>query len=100
MTREQLICQCHKAIVPYEKWINLDTPEALLKVGELLVLLLAGCQFKILTEQDGGNCITDERTIWVKIKHWVFEQEEKWQPGAYYLPTDRRLAEASGDDWY
>jgi hypothetical protein len=103
-TREQLIAICEKAIVPEEKWGNRDSASAQQKVGMAWAFLKAGVPFKVLTEHGHGNLVTDERTIWLEfhIKDfgcWDYREGERGVETTY-LPTEKRLAECEGEDWY
>lgn len=104
-TREYLIDICEKAIVPVNKWGDRDTPRSMANVGITYVYLKAGCEFRILTKEIGRRePITDDSTICLEIKSPTFRsieygnREGEWDH--YYLPTNKRLQEAKGNDWY
>ena len=95
-TRKYLIEMCEKSIVPYEKWRNRDSYFSHVTIGTLLVCLRAGCKFRISHK---GTCATDERTIWVEIQYYNgFKHKNVWE--MCYLPTQKRLDEVNGEDWY
>lgn len=110
-TREELIAICERAFVPQEHWWDRDTAGAQIKMGSCLALLKAGCYFEIQYTKDGSGCSTDENTIWIQF--WVhdfiwFETEHterdekgnKFHDYHFYLPTESRLDERKGMDWY
>lgn len=102
-TREQLIALCERAIVPHNKWGNRDSAAAQRGVGKLWALLKCGCAFEIMRRKKFGDiCITDDRTIYVTVTlkgFGTFEGGPK-ETEIFYLPTEKRLQEYSGDDWY
>lgn len=107
-TREELIARCEKSIVNVKLWRNRDTPGAQEGVGHLWALLKAGCEFKVQTAENDTSrskmCITDDRTIWVVVLDVptfnTFDQGTAPCNETFYLPTDKRLEEAAGTDWY
>ena len=100
-TREELIRLCEKAIVPCDKWSNRDSSDAIRQIGNTWALLKAGCPFKVLTE---GNLKTDDRTIWVECTFTNFMGYECGVDDnakeTNYIPTEKRLKEKKGSDWY
>jgi len=99
-TREKLIEICGKSIVPQNQWFNRDSAGAQRQVGELFVLLQAGCDFEILTD---GLCATDEHTIWVEVEYKgfsYFDYGTSPSKDTFYLPTEKRLQDRVGTDWY
>jgi hypothetical protein len=107
-SREKLIEICEKSIVPLPEWGDRDTPSAQENVGLCWVLLKSGCDFSVLVEPEekGDRCVTDERSIWLRIR-WPsfldFECEKEGDPSnqeLFYLPTERRLEKTQGGDWY
>jgi hypothetical protein len=107
-SREKLIEICEKSIVPLTLWGNRDTPSAQEKVGLCWVLLKAGCKFNVLVEPEekGCQCVTDENTVWLRIRWPSFLDIECGEEGdcsndeLFYLPTLKRLGENEGGDWY
>jgi hypothetical protein len=102
-SREELISICEQAIVPETEWRNRDTPHSQERVGICWALLKAGCEFEIASH--GGQCSTDERTIWLTVKHMTFASFEYGRYGndeyeIFYLPTPERLKQREGRDWY
>lgn len=98
--RDKIIALCDKAIVHHSKWSDRDTPEAQISVATIRAYLMAGCPFRIKTRKKNAHddTVTNERTIWIEIKHYIFEDELGW--GVYYMPTEKRIEEANGNDWY
>jgi hypothetical protein len=92
-TREQLIELCDKAIVPFEKWQNRDTPKAQSDIGTIRAYLKAGCKYRIVTDMPG-----DPETIWLQIHHYQFEDGADWH--LYYMPSQKKIDAANGGDWY
>ena len=104
-TRENLIEICKQSFVSYKIWNDRDSLEAQKQLGVALVLLTVGCPFKILDE---GTLKTDDHTIWLEIKAPGFgtfesgeiEDESYFESDNYYLPTEKRLKDRQGSDWY
>lgn len=108
-TREELIKICQKAFIAQEKWNNRDSASSQIALGSCYALLKAGCYFEIQYTKDSTGCSTDENTIWIQF--WVhdfswFEYNEDNAKGTkdhnyhFYLPTEKRLKERKGGDWY
>lgn len=97
--REQLVDLCNKASVHYTKWRNRDSADAQRQVGELSALLKSNCPFEVVTE---GSWKTDDQTIVVQVefKGFIFFEEGELSKETFYLPTQKRLDEAAGGDWY
>lgn len=107
-TREELIKICEQAFVPQNKWHNRDSSSAQIHLGECYALLKAGCHFEM--NQDGPK--PDDQTIWIQffVKDFLwFEGSQETEFGnksnsqedyLYYLPTQKRLDKANGQDWY
>ena len=100
-TREDLIKICEQAFVKEEDWHDRDSEYSQCSLGECYALLRAGCDFEVIYEDD--ICGTDEHTIWLYVYSegfgyfdWGGEKEKHH----YYLPTQKRLDEANGGDWY
>ena len=101
-TREKLIEICEKATVKESDWNNRDSADAQRQLGEAWALLKAGCEFFVRTS---GNCATDTKTIWIEIESLGFKYFECGSTNSkdsetYYLPTEERLADRAGKDWY
>ena len=105
-TREDLIKICEQAFVPEDKWHDRDSENAQCKLGECYSLLKAGCDFEVIYEDE--VCGTDEYTIWLYIyskgfmwfEDWGEDRDSSKEKHLYYLPTQKRLDEANGGDWY
>lgn len=99
-SREELLSICDRSFVDHDKWSDRDTAQMQRQLGECYVLLKDGCEFKILF--DGNSCNTDEDTIWLEITFNGFSSFEggKQETETYYLPTEKKLVEANGGDWY
>jgi len=93
--REDLIDLCSCALVEQSKWENRDSAAAQSQVGQLWALLLAGCEYEV-TEADA---------IRLQVKTRGFQSFENGSDSAddvefFYLPTDAKLQEVAGGDWY
>lgn len=108
-SREALIAICERATVPQERWRNRDTSGAQRQMGEALVLLRAGCDFRVLVGDEGPtktynrHLITNERVIWVEITFKGFDHFEQGghlDDETFYLPTAAVLDAVDGGDWY
>ena len=105
-TREDLIKICEQAFVPENMWHDRDSESSQRKLGECYALLKAGCDFRVVYDDD--LCGTDENTIWLYVYSNGFSWFEDWgedrylskEKHHYYLPTQKRLDEANGGDWY
>lgn len=105
MTREELIDLCEKALVPQEKWRNRDSAEAQLQIGRCWALLRAGCEFRICDREEDDPCLTNEYTVWVEITYKGFDYfdslyDESMDEATFYIPTQKRIEERNGRDWY
>lgn len=99
-TRESLIDICERAIVAEKDWLNRDSSSATRQLGELWALLKSDCKFKVVTS---GSWKTDDDTIVVEVQFsgfMSFEIGEGYETETFYLPTEKRLKEANGKDWY
>lgn len=103
--REALLAICEASCVEQHKWRDRDSAEAQMQVGKCYALLKAHCDFKVMEgEPKAGQCVTDERTIWVEVEYEGFMYHEDPECGrqkdTFYLPTPARLDETKGEDWY
>ena len=102
--RAELIALCEAASVPQDSWSNRDSKGAQTQVGEALMLLRAGCSFRIETNDPKTN----DETIWLRIESEGFNAFEMGRDSAdgyldddlFYIPTAKRLAAMAGKDWY
>jgi len=101
-SREYLISICERSIVPESRWSNRDSSSAQRQLGECLVLLKAGCQYRVCDLPSDNLFITDDRIIWIEITLKGFSWFESGivEVETYYLPTTKRLHESQGGDWY
>jgi hypothetical protein len=102
MTTEELIARCEAAVVPVERWSNRDSAGAQRQIGEALVLLRAGAEWREAIDPK-----SDERTLWIEITYPGFEAFEcgrddrtYWADDLFYIPTAARVAASEGSDWY
>ena len=100
-SRTKLIDICERAIVHKRNWDDRDSSDAILQVGKAWALLKAGCEFTILTK---SSLKTTEDTIWIEISYTDFSGFENDvddnRKTNFYLPTESRLEENKGKDWY
>ena len=88
-----------------KKWGDRDTPSSQEKTALLLMYLRVGCDYKIL---DNGSLKTDTWTIWIEIKlpldfsaiECGMSYDELDNTDTFYLPTEVRLNQCNGKDWY
>lgn len=114
-TREELISLCERAIVPQEKWQNRDSESAQKGVGRVWQLLKCGCKYEICTKDNSPDYYSDAET-W-KIKFWVqsfmwfengiedddedgYDTDSNGQYLSFFIPTEKSLEAADGEDWY
>ena len=111
-TREDLLRICEQAFVSEDKWHDRDSENAQSQLGECYALLKDGCEFEV-TYDDDDICGTDENTIWLFVysKGFMYyesvcgnetpeELKSYKEKKHFYLPTQKRLDEANGEDWY
>jgi hypothetical protein len=99
-TRQELISLCEQGIIPVEKWANNDTTAAQLQLGSCWLSLKAGCKFEI--KNIGIYLIT------LIVFYPIFCTNENGESlnsselaeGSFVIPTQRRLDEKKGEDWY
>lgn len=110
-TREDLLKICEQAFVSEDKWHDRDSEDAQSKLGECYALLKDGCEFEVIYDDD--ICGTNENTIWLYTYSKGFMYYESvWgnetpkelksykEKKHFYLPTQKRLDEVNGEDWY
>lgn len=96
--REVLIDLCERGSAPENTWRNRDSAGAVRQLGECLALLRAGCAFTL-----AGSPQSNKKTWWVEITYkgfGVFDAGDEYDVDTFYIPTDARLREANGRDWY
>lgn len=98
-TREVLIDLCERSIVPVDQWSDRDSAQCMIQLGSCLALLKCGCDFKVLYED---VLCTNEETIWVEIEYPGFAAFEGFNStkSNFWLPTEKRLRDNQGRDWY
>lgn len=98
LTRETLIGLCEAGSVPESRWSDRDSAGAQLQLGECLMLLRAGCEWRIDESMDdrAGS------THWVEIRYKGFDwfEEHVMSEDLFYVPSSERLAKVAGGDWY
>ena len=108
-TRKKLIEICEQSFVNQDKWTNRDSAESQISLGSCYALLKCGCHYEIKYTEDGTGCNTDERTIWIQflVKDFMWfegcDEDERGNENHdyhFYLPTQKRLDETKGNDWY
>lgn len=104
-SREELIDLCERAVIPEVKWSNRDSASSQMQIGKALQLLKCGCQYEVLFEEGKNALCTNDETVWIEVKYDGFKTFE-YGDGAgkeretFYIPTDKRLKETDGKDWY
>jgi hypothetical protein len=99
-TRKRLIALCEQGIVQVDKWMDRDTPATQQQLGICWAYLKAGCNFTIISEE--------EEFLYLTIFHPTFRTIESQHPGEpeelestdFYIPTERKIKECKGRDWY
>ena len=106
-SRENLIGICESSVVQESKWHDRDSPSAHEQLGLCWILLKAGCEFDVQlpkNDRPNGGCVTNERTIWLRIVWKTFNSFEHGRGNEesklFYLPTPERLRSNSNKDWY
>lgn len=101
-TTEELIKLCEASVVPVEKWWNRDSANAQKQVGQALMLLRAGAEWR-----ESEKPVTNENTIWINITYPGFNafeygrsDRQYWVDTMFYIPTEKRLKDREGDDWH
>ena len=98
-TREDLIDLLEKAIVPEGKWSDRDSDSAQSQCGEALALLKCGCDFNL---DPSERLKPDSNIIWIEIhtKGFSYFEGGDKESETYYIPTQKKLDEVNGGDWY
>lgn len=102
-TREDLLKICEQAFVNTDKWHDRDSYHSQCQLAQCYVLLKDNCDFKVIYEDEKHPyCQTDEHTIWLEISATGFDWFEGGEMATetFYLPTQKRLDEVNGNDWY
>ena len=97
-TREELIALCERGVVPVSQWFNRDSAGAQIQLGKALALLRAGAEF-----YTAGDPADTDQTIWISITYpgfAHFDWDGEWEHDTFYIPTDARLRDRAGKDWY
>ncbi len=77
------------------KWSNRDSYYSQVNIGKAWALLKAGCDFKYEDEEKGAH--------WIEIYSKgfsYFDLPGNEETETFYVPTEERLDEADGNDWY
>lgn len=101
---DHLIDLCARGVVPVERWSDRDTPSSQAKLAAAGAYLRAGCPWRL-----SADPASNERTWWIEVQHPTFSSIEwrgmdeyddagEWE--LFYLPTEARLAQVAGKDWY
>lgn len=101
-TRNDLIYLCVRGFVQQDKWSNRDSAKAQVQLAQCYALLWAGCKFHVPTADDAKCMATTADTVWVDVSYQGFSYFEEGilSTDTFYIPTERRLDEANGEDWY
>lgn len=99
-SRKFFLDLCDRALVPQERWHDRDSEGAQRQVGEARQLLLAGCPFKVIRQDEFTQ--SDIWTWWLEItsKGFNYFEEGILNKSTFYIPTNRSLKRAAGGDWY
>lgn len=110
-SRKALIRLCDKGVVKQKRWRNRDSHGAQIQLATAGAMLKAGCKFNVLTPENNGGlggCVTTNAIIWIEI--WAkdfayFEGHDDTPEGnkmdsKFYIPTQARLKQVDGLDWY
>ena len=103
-SRENLIAICEAATTDVRRWRDRDSPSAHEKLGKCWSLLKCNCDFTVFLKGP-GDCVTNERTIWLEITYPSFSSFECGDDAydeaeTFYLPTPKRLRDCESHDWY
>lgn len=94
-TREEFIALIDRATVPESEWNDRDSAGAQRQLGEGRALLLSGCEYTV----EPGN---EHDCWWLEITYRGFDYFEvgDLSTDTFYIPTEKRLTEVNGKDWY
>lgn len=98
ITRKELIRLCENSIVKENKWHDRDSEKAQIQIGEAWALLKAGCMYREVSK----NSHTLDIEVFSNGFRW-FEsggEEDCKESRTFYIPTEERLKESKGGDWY
>ena len=104
--RKKLINILDKAVVPYENWMNRDTPSAQEWCAKMRMYLLAWCDFKLMSSYDEEVSLEKIKeylaskipTMYLSILHYEFENKATWD--TCYMPSPHKLKIMKWGDWY
>ncbi len=106
-TRKDLLRIIERSWLSEKKWKDRDSGKSQIQLGSLYALLKAGSKFKILYQKKKHGLKTNDDTIWIEVSYmgftsfdWCDEEEGAVDMDTFYLPTEKRLGEAKGKDWY
>ena len=105
--KKKLIDILDQAVVPYKNWYNRDTPSAQEWCAKMRMYLLAGCDFKLMSDywievpkENIEEYLKDTKidTMYLSIFHYEFEDDGTWHTS--YIPSLNRLKISKWKDWY
>lgn len=102
LDRGYFIVLCQGASVAQSEWRNRDTAGAQRQVGEALMLLRAGCDFRVLQKGDNQHLESDGKMWWLEISYKGFEYFEGGllTTDYFYIPTAEWMDKHPDKDWY
>ena len=126
MNRTDLITLCERAVVPCEKWNDRDSASAQDGLCEIFIRLNADIPYTYTVENENTIWISFEKPIQEEIDrltkyHLCVDtvsdyrekvcsdpDDEMFEPGyssidesfSKYMPTQKRLDDVDGEDWY
>lgn len=117
ISRQDLIQLCVDGVVQEKDWTDRDSAKSQIQLGEACALLMAGCDFRVLTGEvkssPTSHLVSDADTWWIEIFYEGFgyyetfssedTEEERLsyrQSKTAYIPTRQRLNDRVGKDWY
>lgn len=101
LSRDDLLEICRRSIVNVHRWGNtLDSGYAQTQIGRCWALLSAGCDFRIMTAQQGDPSVwcTQALRIGVEVDVRIAGTVDSCEE-VFLLPTRRVLNVANGGDW-
>jgi len=125
-TREKLIELCERAVVHHSKWENRDSYSAQVLISSIYEGLTAGLEFEINNQTDDytiwidfinveKDMLKNSRCLSICGREEYFENcDPDYETEMFigygidfnsnytggYMPTEKRLNNAEGDDWY